>query len=154
MKEQYIRQVKRQLHIPGNKKKDVVRDLHEIFSSAMEHGETEQQVIARLGSPREFADSTAEQLGLDNAASQKHHALLSAVAALIAAAACFACCAVAKSGQAPHGAIGQADAMTHIQIEGAFPFNILQLILLIGIAALAFSAAQLSRSMRMNRRAS
>lgn len=154
MKEQYIRQFKRQLHIPAKKKNEIVRDLNEIFSSAMEHGETEQQVIARLGSPREFAVSTAEQLGLNNAASQTRHALLTAVAALIAAAACFACYAVAKSGQAPQGAIGQADAMTHIQIEGAFSFDILPLILLIGIAALAFSAAQLSRSMRMNRRAS
>lgn len=154
MKEQYIRQVKKQLHIPAKKKNEIMRDLHEIFSSAMEHGETEQQVIARLGSPREFADSTAEQLGLNNAASQKRHALISAVAALIAAAACFACYAVGKSGQAPHDAIGQADAMTHIQVEGVFHFDLLPLMLLIGIAALAFSAAQLSRSMRMNRRGS
>ena len=32
-------------------KKEVVRDLNEVFASAMEHGETEQQIIQRLGTP-------------------------------------------------------------------------------------------------------
>lgn len=37
----------------------------------MEHGETEQQIIQRLGTPKEFADSTAEQFGIDNTKSKK-----------------------------------------------------------------------------------
>ena len=56
MKERYIRRVKRALHAPRKIKMEVTRDLEEIFASAMEHGETEQQVIARLGTPKEFAD--------------------------------------------------------------------------------------------------
>ena len=66
MKEQYIKQVKRELSLPHKVKKEVIRDLNEVFASAMEHGETEQQVIQRSGTPREFADSTAEQFGIDN----------------------------------------------------------------------------------------
>ena len=64
MKEQYIKQVEKELSLPHKAKKEVVRDLNEVFASALEHGETEQQVIQRLGTPKEFADSTAEQLVL------------------------------------------------------------------------------------------
>ena len=66
MKEQYIKQVEKELSLPRKMKKEVVRDLNEVFASAMEHGETEQQIIQRLGTPKEFADSTAEQFGIDN----------------------------------------------------------------------------------------
>lgn len=66
MKEQYIKQVKKELHLSAKAEKEIVRDLNEIFSSAAEHGETEQQVIERLGTPKEFADSAAEQFGVDN----------------------------------------------------------------------------------------
>lgn len=65
MKEQYIRQVEKELNLSRKAKTEVVRDLNEIFNSAVEHGETEQQVIERLGTPQEFANSTAEQFGID-----------------------------------------------------------------------------------------
>lgn len=71
MKEQYIKQVEKELSLPRKMKKEVVRDLNEVFASAMEHGETEQQIIQRLGTPKEFADSTAEQFGIDNTKSKK-----------------------------------------------------------------------------------
>ena len=38
MKKQYIRQVRKDLHIPRSAKTEVVRDLQEIFASAAEHG--------------------------------------------------------------------------------------------------------------------
>ena len=50
-KEQYIRQVKKALTVPRAKKDEILRDLQEAFDSALEHGETEQEVIERLGSP-------------------------------------------------------------------------------------------------------
>lgn len=75
MKEQYIKQVKKELSLPRKMKKEVVRDLNEVFASAMEHGETEQQIIQRLGTPKEFADSTAEQFGIDNTKSKKETVL-------------------------------------------------------------------------------
>ena len=71
MKKQYIRQVRKALHIPRSAKTEVVRDLQEIFASAAEHGESEQQVAERLGTPREFADRTAEQFGFDPAARRR-----------------------------------------------------------------------------------
>ena len=52
MKKQYIRQVRKDLHIPRSAKAEVVRDLQEIFASSAEHGESEQQVAERLGTPR------------------------------------------------------------------------------------------------------
>ena len=63
MKEQYIKQVEKALHVPCKAKREIVRDLNEIFASAAEHGETEQQVVQRLVAPREFADCAAEPFG-------------------------------------------------------------------------------------------
>ena len=37
MKEQYIKQVEKELSLPRKMKKEVVRDLNEVFASAMEH---------------------------------------------------------------------------------------------------------------------
>ena len=76
MKKQYIRQVRKDLHIPRSAKTEVVRDLQEIFASAAEHGESEQQVAERLGTPREFADRTAEQFGFDSAARRRRNRLI------------------------------------------------------------------------------
>ena len=55
MKEQYIRQVKHHIYLPRKQKQEVLRDLEEIFASAQEHGETESQVMERLGDPKEYA---------------------------------------------------------------------------------------------------
>ena len=76
MKEHYIKQVKRELLISRRQKNDVLRDLDEVFTSAMEHGETEQQVIERLGSPKDFAISTEEQLGIDRTALRKRNNII------------------------------------------------------------------------------
>lgn len=71
MKEQYIKQVEKALHVPCKAKREIVRDLNEIFASAAEHGETERQVMQRLGAPREFADRAAEPFGVDNSSLRK-----------------------------------------------------------------------------------
>ena len=55
MKQQYIRQVKKALNLPREQKAEVLRDLDEAFASALEHGETERQVIERLGTPEDIA---------------------------------------------------------------------------------------------------
>ena len=39
MREKYIKQVEKELHIPRKAKKEVIRDLNEIFASALENGE-------------------------------------------------------------------------------------------------------------------
>lgn len=152
MKEQYIKQVKKELHLSRKEKMEILRDLNEIFASAVEHGETEQQVIDRLGTPKDFADSTAEQFGIDNTASQKRKGIISSAVALIIAVASFLIYATTKNGRTPEGAIGQADAMTNIQVEGAFGLDTLQIILCVGVIAAAFAVIQIIRTVRKNRR--
>ena len=154
MKEQYIRQVYRELSLLRKLKKEVVRDLKEAFDSALEHGETQQQVIRRLGTPKEFADSAAEQFGIDNTASKKRKAILSALIALIFAAAAFFMYAVTQSGKAPEGAIGQADAATNIRIVGAMEFDVSRIILAAGLAAAVLAVLLVIRAIRTGRRKS
>ena len=148
----YIKQVEKELHLSRKVKKEVVRDLEEIFSSAMEHGETERQVIERLGTPKEFADSTAEQFGIDNAAARNRKEIIFCVMGFLVSAVCFLIYAAAQIGKVPEGTIGQADAMTNIRIESAFPFHPAQIILIIGIMAAVFAAIQVIRTVRKNRR--
>lgn len=152
MKEQYIRQVEKELNLSRKAKTEVVRDLNEIFNSAVEHGETEQQVIERLGTPQEFANSTAEQFGIDNSVPKKRKWIISSVISLVVAIVAFLIYATAKSGKVPEGAIGQADAMTNIQVNGDFIFDASQIILLVGIIAFAFATIQIIRAVHNNRR--
>lgn len=109
--------------------------MNEVFASAIEHGETEQQVIQRLGTPKKFADG-----------------IISTLVALAIAVAVFSVYAVAQSGKVPEGAIGQADATTNIQIESAFAFDISQILLAIGFAATAIAVLLIIRTIPKNRR--
>ena len=145
MKEQYIKQVEKELSLTRKAKKEVVRDLNEVFASALEH-------VERLGTPKEFAENTAEQLGIDSAAPQKRKGIISSVAALVVAVAAFVIYATTQSGKVPDGAIGQADAMTNIQVEGAFGFDASQIILAVGVIAVTIAIIQIIRTVRKNRR--
>ena len=151
MKERYIKQVEKELSLSHKVKKEVVRDLNEVFSSALEHGETEQQVIRRLGTPKEFADSIAEQFGIDNLVWEKRKGFISALIALIIAAAAFSIYAVKRFRKVPEGAIGQADAMTNIQIEGALGFDVSPIILAVGIAAALIAVLLMIRTIGKSR---
>lgn len=133
-------------------KKEIVRDLNEIFSSAAEHDETEQQVIERLGTPKEFADNTAEQFGVDNAISQKRKDIISIIIAFLIAIISFVVYFSIRSAKSPNGAIGQADAMTNIQIESTFGFDVLHIILAIGAIATVFAVTHIILTTRKNRR--
>ena len=152
MKEEYIKQVEKELFLPRKAKNDVMRDLNEAFASALEHGETEQQVIQRLGTPKEFADSTAEQFGIDNTSSKKHKGIISALVALIIAAIAFSIYAVTQLGKVPEGTIGQANATTNIQIQGALGIDVSQITLAVGFAAAIIAVLLIIRTIRKNRR--
>ena len=152
MKEQYIKQVKKELSLPCKVKKEVLRDLNEVFTSALEHGETEQQVIQRLGTPREFANSTAEQFGIDNTISKKRKTIISVIVAFVIAAVAFSIGAVTRFEKVPKGAIGQADAMTNIHIDGTFSLDVSQIILAVGFAAAVIAVLLIIRIIRKNRR--
>lgn len=64
--EQYIRRVEKALSASRSTRKAVARDLREAFASAAEHGENEQQVIRRLGTPADFAANVRESLAPAN----------------------------------------------------------------------------------------
>lgn len=152
MKDQYIKQVGRELSLPRRTKQEVLRDLNEVFTSALERGETKQQVIQRLGTPKEFADSAAEQFGVDNTASKKRKDTISALIAFIIAAAAFAIYGTAHSEAVPENAIGQADAATNILVEGAFGIDISQVLLAAGWAAALIAFLLLIRIISKNKR--
>lgn len=152
MKEQYIKQVKKELYLSRKKKTEILRDLNEIFASAVEHGETEQQVIERLGTPKDFADSTAEQFGIDNTALQKQKEIISSVVALFIAVASFLIYAAIKNVILPEGAIGQADAMTNIQVASDIAIDAPSVILLIGVFATLVAIIKIADIAIKNRR--
>ena len=59
MKEQYLKETARLL--PRKVRKQVLRDLEERFQAAEEHGESVEEVVARLGTPAEFAAAFREE---------------------------------------------------------------------------------------------
>ena len=83
MKEEYIRQVKRRLSLPGKQKREVLRDLEEIFASGAEHGETEQGIIQRLGTPEEYAAGIALSLEKPRSGGKLAGLVLSCVACVV-----------------------------------------------------------------------
>lgn len=136
MKQQYIRRVKKALNMPREQKGEVLRDLDEAFASALEHGETERQVIERLGTPDEFADSIHEQLGIacPDRRGRKRRICI-ALTALVSAIA-FAIAFFMRAERPAQNIIGQADAMTNMQIVGS-GVDMFWLMIALGCIALA-----------------
>lgn len=136
MKQQYIRRVKKALNLPREQKAEVLHDLDEAFASALEHGETERQVIERLGTPDEFADSIHEQLGIacPDRRGRKRRICI-ALTALVSAIA-FAIAFFMRAERPAQNIIGQADAMTNMQIVGS-GVDMFWLMIALGCIALA-----------------
>lgn len=136
MKQQYIRRVKKALNLPRKQKAEVLRDLDEAFASALEHGETERQVIERLGTPDEFAGSIHEQLGIacPDRRGRKRRICI-ALTALVSAIA-FAIAFFIRAERPAQNIIGQADAMTNMQIVGS-GVDMFWLMIALGCIALA-----------------
>ena len=118
MRESSIKQVKKALMLSRKKKAEIMRDLQEAFVSASEHGETDQQVIDRLGTPEDFVASIHEQFGINSEEVEKRRNRSHIGIALIIALAAFAISAAIHFSKTPPNTIGQADAMTSIQISG------------------------------------
>lgn len=154
MKEQYIKQVKKEfgLFLSHKKRSEITQDLEEIFCSALEHGETEQQVIERLGTPHDFVRNTIEQLSSNRTTPHKHGELILGTLALLVAISSFSIFAIAQFGKMPSNAIGSADAMTNIRVEGTFGIDVTQIILTIGLIATIIFIIQIIRIIRNNRR--
>jgi len=152
MKEHYIKQVKKELLISRKQKNDVLRDLDEVFTSAMEHGETEQQVIERLGSPKDFAISTEEQLGIDRTALRKRNNIIFIIISIGVSVLAFVLFGTLYLKQLPDGVIGQADAITNIRINGTGAIDPSLIFLVIGIAAIIVLVVRILKIMCNDRR--
>ena len=150
MKEKYIKQVNSELAVSKKQKKEVIRDLNEAFASALEHGETEQQVIERLGNPKDFADNIHEQLGIYFIAREKRKKLLHITIATVIAIISFSISILIKALRTPKNVIGQADTMTSIKVEGA-AIDPLIFFLLFGIVALIIAITLTARYIYKNK---
>lgn len=124
MKEKYIREIEKKLPLPRQAKKEVLRDLEEAFASSLEHGETEDQVIQRLGSPEEFIASLNEQLDFEKLKKFRwqRRQLLGIGCTLILSLLCCGIYAVIKAMSIKYtleytsGVIGGADGPTAILV--------------------------------------
>ena len=153
MKEEYIKQVLKNLHISMKAKNEIIRDLDEIFDSALENGETEQQVIDRLGAPKEFAESVSGQEEKKEYSASNIRGIVSMAIGICIAVIAFVVFGITQTETAPQNAIGQANAMTNIQVEG-FGIKIPFIILIISIISVAFAVFQLIRIIAKIRRQS
>lgn len=147
MKDAYIKKVKKNLMIPASKRKAVLRDLEEAFASAAEHGETEQQVIARLGTPEQFAAGIEEQLGIDHAKRLKTRTIIWTTICLVVAVIGFFVYLTIRQQQELNGAlgiIGGADGPTAIIVSGP-GFDVPLVMLVIAVAALVLAVVAIIR---------
>jgi len=142
VKERYIERVLRAL--PRARRAGVRRDLEEIFADSQARGESEAQVLERLGPPEAFARGVAP--GARRGAGAVWFFVCAAAAVLALGAAALA--AVLRR-RIPAEAIGGAAGMTGIRVEGA---SWLPLLWLLGLAALAAAVALGIRLLRARRR--
>lgn len=140
MKEEYIRKVKKELSVSRNRQREIIRDLNEAFDSAKEHGESERQVIERLGTPENFAQSMGEAMAATECRIGKE--VLAAYCLGGVAAFCLIASLIAKHFALPDDVIGQANAMTRITVGGLLPFDIWSVLVIVGLA-LSIAAAVL-----------
>ena len=145
--EKYIMQVKKALVVSGRAKKEVLRDLKEIFASARERGESEEQVIGRLGSPEEFADNINEQMGVSRTERLRLRRRRQITVVSIFAVLALAAGLLSRFSSVPNDAIGYSDSMTSIKIESA-RLDVPMLLVVIGIAAMAVAVIMTIRYRR------
>ena len=112
----------------------LLRDLEEIFASGAEHGETEQGIIQRLGTPEEYAAGVELSLGKPRSGGKLAGLVLSCVACVV----CFGLFWAAQHSWVPEDAIGFAQGSTSIQVESGV--NLSPMLLVLGMAALALAA--------------
>lgn len=125
MKQEYIQQVGRALPLPGKQKREVLRDLEELFASAAEHGETEAQVLDRLGSPEEYAK---EVLAQTSYVPKPGKAALGLALSALVCGVCLALFTWSQSCRLPEDAIGGAMGSTNIQVMGGTDLSPLLLV--------------------------
>lgn len=136
MRRQYIQRVKRALCLSKEEKQEMIRDLQELFDSAVEHGETEEEVIARLGSPKEYVYHIHEQLGKMDEIQKRRKTRIRMGILWLLAVVLFLAGGIPLYLRTPAHMIEQADAMTQIQVSGSW-IDPAWILMLLGVLALA-----------------
>ena len=136
MRRQYIQRVKRALCLSKEEKQEMIRDLQELFDSAVEHGETEEEVIARLGSPKEYVYHIHEQLGKMDEIQKRRKTRIRMGILWLLAVVLFLAGGIPLYLRTLAHMIGQADAMTQIQVSGSW-IDPAWILMLLGVLALA-----------------
>ena len=150
MKEKYISDVNSLLDLPKRRKAEIIRDLDEIFRSASEHGESESEVISRLGAADEYAQSVAAEHE-DERRAKKRFRVFAAVLCGLLSAVLIAVAAVSRF-YTPEGIIGQSDSMTGIAVLSELPFDPALLIFGLGVMFAAAAAVITGVSVKYQKR--
>lgn len=150
-KEKYIKSVKRKLNVPDDLKTSVLEELREAFDSAKEHGESENDLLSRLGTPKEFVNDVIKNADLTD--EQKKYIkqrknIIKVIIAFIIAAAAFTGYYIYKR-MSMGDVIGYANGSTNIQVIGASE-NIL--LILFYVAVFAVIAGLLIYSVNLKRK--
>ena len=150
MKEKYIKQVKKRLAVPSSKRKTVLQDLEKTFASAAENGETEQQVIARLGTPEQFAAGIEEQFGIDRKKRLKTRTIIWTTICLVVAVIVFSVYLTKQQElNGALGIIGGADGPTAIIVSGP-GIDVPLVMLMIAAAAVVLAVIGIVRYLLKN----
>lgn len=119
-KEKYIKSVKRKLNVPDDLKTSVLEELRESFDSAKEHGESENDLINRLGTPKEFVNDVIKNADLTDEQKkyikQRKNIIKVIIAFIIAAAAFMGYYIYQRMSMG--NVIGYANSSTNIQVIG------------------------------------
>ena len=138
-KEKYIKSVKRKLNVPYDLKASVLVELMEAFDSAKEHGESENDLINRLGTPKEFVNDVIKNADLTD--EQKKYIkqrknIIKVIIAFIIADAAFTGYYIYKR-MSMGDVIGYANSSTNIQVIGGSENIVLILLYIVFFAVIA-----------------
>lgn len=134
MRAEYIKQVKKLLIGSRKIKKEIIRDLNEIFDSSAEHGESEEKVIQRLGNPADYAEECVLRSGeYITFYSRNKWKIIRCCIMVLCSILCISLAFISRCSKVPDGAIGQADALTAIAIIDSFAIHYSIILLIIGL---------------------
>ena len=138
-KEKYIKSVKRKLNVPYDLKASVLEELREAFDSAKEHGESENDLINRLGTPKEFVNDVIKNADLTDEQKkyikQRKNIIKVIIAFIIAAAAFMGYYIYQRMSMG--NVIGYANSSTNIQVIGGSENIVLILLYIVFFAVIA-----------------
>lgn len=136
MRKEYINSVKKHLNCSPREKKEIIRDLNEIFESANEHGESDQDVIDRLGAPSEYANHCMYDFEPYKHIKKGKFILCSILG--FASVLCLSMALYIHFDRIPDHAIGYGKAITEIAVNNAMPFDLFYIFAVAGIILAVF----------------